>query len=645
MDDSVTLAEKSPEKIAQSLIAAKYANLCFTAATIILCVIIPLYNRVQLSQRYFKIMHYFRHHFVFKHMWIHRMKLYHNKSLQLCLFWCTFISIFTLYGSQQNFYIIIKKLGRIAVALLPPLLFLTLRPSPLPNTLYLALLPFHKWIARTVVLASFLHSIFYAYIMYSNHVFIEKMKKPANLYGLAAMCLFILIAFSSVSMVRRSTYKVFYYIHYVSTWLVVILLHFHARPGIPYYTAMNMSILVAQIIYRLHVTRVSRATIVRISPSLTLVEFPIEDVAHKPKYPAAHVRLSLCHERSFLVNFFKRFMVPLQHPFTIANLPQDDKIQLIIKSNNFPLINNGKYYVTGAFEPVINFLTKPRNLQDSLSKYRENPFRFKSQALPKSPLNYIVDSQRVLIIVGGTGISFGLPLLRILNFNGCLVRLKWVIRDFRDLKILNHIKNNFEGMEVFISAEDTKEEDIVIDYRDNLLSDSDARESTPLLAHHRVDHDLFKENRPQGQRYMTSAMQQYGLQNVARNNTEDEIDFTDFAKKKKPVLQGIFREPSIIREPSQEESASATASATESASDEQRRIEIPSGVKVYFGRPRLAQDDYDWCVNERECGVNDIANDKRRVWVMAAGPPALIDSASRWATDSGLRFHGESFAV
>lgn len=523
------------------------------------------------------------------------------------------------------------------MALMPPLLFLTLRPSPLPNTLYLALLPFHKWIARIVVLASFLHSIFYAYVMYNNHVLIEKMKKPANLYGLAAMCLFILIVFSSVSMVRRKTYKVFYYIHYVSTWLVVVLIHKHARPGVPYYTAMNAAILVAQIIYRLHVTRVSRATIVKISPSLTLVEFPIEGVVVKPKYPAAHVRLSLCHERSFIVNLFKRFMMPLQHPFTIANLPHDDKIQLIIKSNKFPLINNGKYYVTGAFEPVINFLTKPRNLQDSLTQYRN--FRFKSQALLKSPLNYIVDSQRVMILVGGTGISFGLPLLRILNFNGCLVRLKWVIRDFRDLKILNHIKNNFEGMEVYITSQDTREEDLVIDYKES--------EETPLLSHHHVNDGMFKGlpgTRPSTTtNYMTSAMQEYdGLRNVARNNTDDEIDFTEtFTKAKRKDLKvptTIFREPSVIREPSFEQEEAA-----------QPRIEIPSGVKVYFGRPRLSQQDYDWCVNERECGVNsnddDINEHKAQCWVMAAGPPALIDTASRWATDSGLRFHGESFAV
>lgn len=651
-DGNSTVPDRRAEKLAQSRIADLYSRACFTCVLIIICVMIPSYNRVTLSQRYFQVMHYFRHHFVARHAWIHRLRVYHNKSLQQCIFWCSFVGIFTLHGSQGNFFIVVKKLGRLAVALMPPLLFLTLRPSPLPKTLYLTLLPFHKWIGRIVVLAAFLHSVFYAYVMCANKVLLEKMRKPANLYGLIAMVLFVLIVVTSLAPIRRRAFRVFYTVHYLSTWLVVVLIYMHARPGVPYYTAMSLSILVAQVIYRVRITRVCVAKVQRISPTLTLMEFPLEQLALRPQYPGAHVRIrpakggGLARAVDYLVN---GLVVPLQHPFTIANLPKDDKIQLIIRSEKFPMRDGMRYHVSGAFEPVINFLTKPRNLADSLVKYRSTfALGRGTQALLGSPLNYIVDSQRVLIVVGGTGISFGLPLLRVLNFNGCLVKLKWAIRDFRDLRILSHIRNNFEGMEVYISGQGAEDE-IEIEYTDNDFSEN---EHTPLLSHHHMqggslldnmDHvgsgnaramdpgakrDTKATNSANG---VNSANGGYCLRNVARENTADEIDFTDVFKndtEHKRVPVGVFREPSIIEE----------------QEDRDKKIAIPSGVKVFHGRPRLDQHDYNWCM-ESECGVNDVSVDKRRVWVVAAGPPGLIDATSRWSTDSGLRFHGESFAV
>lgn len=88
------------------------------------------------------------------------------------------------------------------------------------------------------------------------------------------------------------------------------------------------------------------------------------------------------------------------------------------------------------------------------------------------------------------------------------------------------------------------------------------------------------------------------------------------------------------------------------------KLRIPSTVKVFFGRPTLGGTEYAWCL-QRDCdaetatdlycrsrneyGAN--ADDLSEVYVVAAGPPTLIESTRRFATDAGLHFHEESFAV
>lgn len=148
--------------------------------------------------------------------------------------------------------------------------------------------------------------------------------------------------------------------------------------------------------------------------------------------------MSIC-ENNWLKRLF-HFLVPLQHPYTIASLPTDETVKLIVRNGRFPLISNKRYLVTGAFEPRLAFMQKPGKPGSPVShSVRGNTF-LSSGALSLSRLSFEISARRVLMCVGGSAISFALPLLRILNFNGVTVKLMWVVRDFRDLKVLHHSK-------------------------------------------------------------------------------------------------------------------------------------------------------------------------------------------------------------
>lgn len=500
-----------------------------------------------------------------------------------------------------------------------------------------------------------------------------------------------------------------------------------------------------------------------ISPSLTLLEFPLADVVKKPILPSGHVRVNLYKPNS-IWSRFKQFMIPLQHPYTIANLPHEDTLKLIIRNGeSFPLHNNELYQLTGVFEPKLNFITKGIRIIDSVGHNSWNPFHY-SKRLMQSPLHYTIESERVLICVGGSGISFGLPLLRILNFNGVNARLIWVSKDFRDLNLLNHFKNNFEGLEIYITGCGTDsdgESEVVINY-DNvhdhvgLLSQFNWNMKRSAAKHEhleegldlccRVTGDQCQKNcvlnmdfegasllcsdgsRP-SDKYGTSTKllrkctRKQKLVNISQEDKDNEVDFTEsFIKgrngssKKFDKPRGskdIFRKPSVIEPPfgydndstltttaqirdsvrsvaqpsdssgiaegsTVKEDSGAIGSSGPFIVDKPKRwsstmitdragtkLTIPSGIKIFFGRPTLSDVEYDWCVAQ-ECGpgdeetatrlntanrssddgITDIDSQKpSKVWVIAAGPDGLVEATRRWAEDHNLHFHGENFAV
>ncbi|CEP63145.1 putative ferric-chelate reductase LALA0_S07e03400g [Lachancea lanzarotensis] len=662
--DALPSFSKSSDKMMRVALVQKAGITAICISILALCVMLPLWNYLALKHWAFKLRHHMRYDVLRKIRWLHSSRILHNQAFRICVFWLLISLMCSLAGTKGDLIQITKRLGRVAVALMPPLLFLTLRPSPLPHTLYLSLLPIHKWISRVVVLLSTLHTALYSAYFLKSHAFWVKLSKPANFWGVLALLLFFFIAATSVSQIRRYNFQLFYYTHYLATWLTVVLIHYHARPSIPYYTAMNCSLLVGQIAYRAFHTRRVLICVNEVSPSLMLVDFPTSELSNRPSMPSAHIRMALYHEFSPLKRIFQR-CVPLQHPYTIASLPNDDNVKLIVRSGNFKLRNNSSYLVTGPFEPKLDFLSKGKNV-----KLGEHNFSFQNQspALLASPLHYNTDIRRALIVTGGSAISFGLPLLRILNFNGVTVRLKWVTRDYRDLKLLNYFKNNFEGLEIYVTGADTDEQDLRIDYVD--FDDPASDDPEPFRGVESVSHQPNQasfQSSTYGTFKSVDTTGSVGMLNQGRSNQEDEIDFTQIfsagnTKRKisrksssSPTMlqkEDAFRKPSILVPPPDQSDV-----ARERNEGSTKSLKIPAGVKVFFGRPNLTNHDYQWCL-EKECigpsDTNDCCqpnapkahvNDLCRVWVIAAGPSQLVGNTKRWANDGGLHFHEESFTL
>lgn len=612
-----------------------------------------------------------------------------------------------MWNIQSDLIQLTKRLGRIAVAMWPPLLLLTLKPSFLPNILYLNLLPLHKWISRVMILASLLHSILYTYFFLSQGAFLTKMSKIANLWGVVAIILFMIIGITSLKHFRRYNFKLFYFTHYILTWCSILAIYLHSRPAVPYYTLLNIAILLFQIVYRFRHTTTAEINLVPISHSLTLLEFPLESVVRKPLYPSAHIRINIVH--SSLWKRIVYWVVPLTHPFTVISLSNDSNtIKLLVRNGNFPLIQGAKYYVTGAFESNFHFMQLDQNYHSDRNSLQNPRTSTIPSSITYSSLHYILRAKKVLIVVGGSGISFGLPLLHILNSTGCNVRLIWVTRDYHDLNLLNYFnRNHMQGLEIYITGNVNTDQDIEINYYEPEDIQNDEVQLLP-------QHDKIVPATSYTENYELSNSPSKFLNNVGSSTVmnNDEIDFTNtysstatthsnitttnsnnkkYAAKDLRInaimknLEGkAFREPAIVEPPTNMETSNDGNHLTPIISN-RSKVRIPSYIKVYYGRPELNNDHYKWCLQNEcdpegyarpvnvnmessnansatnlqenvtlnnnidvECPVSQIRDEAEilsQVWVLAAGPKGLVNNTKRWADDYGLRFYCESYAI
>ena len=414
--------------------------------TIIFLLILPKWNRIS-NYIYYKFLKF--------NKWIKQnpetqLLRWNPMSTQMIIFWSIILSILSIAQTNGDIRFIAARLGRVPVYCLPTVLILTLRPSPLPDVLYLSLLPIHKWLSRLVVLQSLLHTLLYIYIMSKNET-LFKLHRFDNLNGIIAMTAFIIIVLTSLPYIRRTFYKIFFINHYICTWIVTLTLYLHVRPGIPYLTTLNCLILLYQIYYKFKISTVSTISTIKISKNMIILDLPNDSLVEKNTLPGCHLRIIDYNDKlpKFL-NYLWYLIFPIQHPYTLATLSVDKSQKLIIRVGNYKFKNNSKYLITGSYMPHLSFIKKI-----SHNNNNGNHLSMSNLLNSNNPLSVNTKVKKCLIVVGGSAISFALPILRVLNYNGSMVKIIWVIRDHDDLKILDYFKKylvNDDCIDIFITG-------------------------------------------------------------------------------------------------------------------------------------------------------------------------------------------------
>lgn len=555
---------------------------------------------------------------------------FHLQTLVTVGFWglvLTFLSV--TENNHGDLIFIAKRLGKVCAVCLPAVFFLLLRPSPLPHTLYLSLLPIHKWLSRIVILQAVVHTIIYCGFFQTKGTWFKAWKYE-NLLGWAALAGFLAIIVTSLSSVRNRHYKLFFLNHYFWSWVIVGCLQVHVRPQkYTLYTFLNVGILVGQIAYRLGTSVVGSkydVTVTDVSPNLSYIEFPNSLIASPALNPGAHIRLTKYHE-----NIFKRLytqLVPNYHPYTLVSLPHDTTQKLIVRRSSFLIQNYHRYIMYGAFDPHLHFIVS-KNTTDR---------RF-------SVARLAINARKVLIVVGGLAISFAIPIVRVMNYHGVPIKVVWVIKDFRDVSILGFFDFvQGDDFEIFVTGDVHP----IAGSSDVQVLESGLGELQPLLQDQSLAHENEVVNvdisidRDEQQETFSCALDLDSEPCNASTNASfmpltNRLGDTDQIKQFRDVV---------------------------------RRLHI--GNRIYRGRPKLNFRYYNWCVNEEDIFTQcsgpvtngnqvvccqdlprrlrsredtNITPDASKVWVVSAGPQGLVNKVRMWANENGLKYHEEAFYV
>lgn len=505
------------------------------------------------------------------------------KSLLVGLFLLAFTTYVCVAETHNDVTYLVKRLGRVCVALMPPVYLLTLRPTPLPYTIYLQLLPFHKWLSRLLVLVAVLHGTLYFWV-YVQTSKLFKLKKLQNISGIVAFFVFIAMALTSLRPIRRNVYRHFYTIHYTFAWLSVLLVWYHANPPANSYMAMCLVILLYQVFYRITHSSQLNLPVQYVSPSMYLVTIPMSMVPRSLRgnfTPGAHVRVSLpltCPGSWFQSS----------HPYTIASLPHEDHLKLVIRKTAFPIKLRQKYAIQGPFNSL------PKVLIDR---------------------KCIATARRALLVIGGSGIAFGAPVFRHLRASGVQVKMLWAIRDVKEWLVLKSLglEDAFDDIEVYVTAAR------VITRVPNATSHRLFRKASMMFEDQFLNHnDELNDDEGLGisvEKDFCNGPEQGSLlgnsggpsRNYSTMDVLDQVIMSDEAR------------PSIFN----------------------HRPVLNLRLKSWLCGSEVNEDNC-YCIDDLlEANPADIEGS----WVICSGAARLVDETKAWSKDNGFSFYAEEFTL
>lgn len=347
-----------------------------------------------------------------------------NPAVHLSFLWILLlIPFYRHYSLVHHATVYIKRLGRLSYVLLTLNLILNLRPNWLmyPNHTYTDFIPLHKWLSRTIVIAAVVHGILFLVYWRVNEerTIMTQLANPKNALGLALMLEVVLLILFSLKPIRRINYNLFYLMHNIFTLSLIVLTAIHARPGVAApYLIINAVILAVHAFSKTFFARrtdvLEKITDYR-NTNLIAAQLPRSALPDSFE-PGCHIRISPYRRINPL------FWLLPSHPFTVASLPSDQRVDLIIAENKHP---RSFKLELGAGYTVIN------------------------QYNPAVPRSCLLDAKRVSIVCGGSGISFGLPLYRYFKEvrPTDYLHFVWLVRDKHQVKILEDLMkdSSFDG--------------------------------------------------------------------------------------------------------------------------------------------------------------------------------------------------------
>ncbi|THC89227.1 hypothetical protein EYZ11_011318 [Aspergillus tanneri] len=300
------------------------------------------------------------------------------------------------------------RTGFVSIAQLPLIFLLAGRQNLigfLVGLSYERLNWFHRWIARTLWLTATIHMGFW-FRNWGRYDYITYQLKNDELSkrGFAAWCILTFIVISTAAPVRRLSYEFFVLQHLVTFVGFIVAVWFHAPDEVKVWVWIPIGLLVFDRVARYawatyanlsifhrskqnagHALWANRATFTPLPGNVTRITIDNPGIRWKP---GQHVFLN-CHS-----------IAPLQsHPFTIASIPEDNKMEFLIRAEK------------GGTRRFFQYASKHQVFGSADTTPGKRPRTVFIDG-PYGAIRPLGQFDSVVLLAGGMGATFTLPCLR-----------------------------------------------------------------------------------------------------------------------------------------------------------------------------------------------------------------------------------------
>ncbi|ESZ95451.1 hypothetical protein SBOR_4192 [Sclerotinia borealis F-4128] len=341
--------------------------------------------------------------------------------------WVTWLGFLCVHNTGDDYFHITKRFGVVAASQFPAHYALSMKSlySPLSvlfGSSHEQLNIWHRTSGRVIWTLLLCHATWYLNVFVQLGVLYQKLTTPVVLLGVISFQLINLLIITSSATVRRWSYRVFFIVHLFVAFAIIPLLFFHAAP-LRLYIIEAVALFVIDLAIRKLTTFTAFTTIQPVpETSLLKVTVPItpSKLSDFQYAPGQHIYLSIPPSSVPTTAEYSRHLHELLYnPFTIASVSDTPSphITLTLRTLNGP--------TTSALSSLSHLgkARPPLNIEGPYGTSRKFP-------------NLAESFDRVLLIAGGVGATFTLPIYRAVKESmenegraNANVRMIWVMRD------------------------------------------------------------------------------------------------------------------------------------------------------------------------------------------------------------------------
>ncbi|KAL7938818.1 hypothetical protein V8C35DRAFT_289266 [Trichoderma chlorosporum] len=354
----------------------------------------------------------------------------------LGLAWTSWLLALCVMETGEDYLHLTKRFGSIAISQLPIQYLLALKAlNPYAfafGSSHEHINRYHRVLGRVIFIFIVTHVIFYNVFFILSGIWLKRFIAPVVFCGVLAAISFDGLMATALVRVRRYSYRIFFITHLGAALLAPVLLFFHAHSG-RLYAAGSVIVFLVDIAYRkLSITHT--ASTFEAVPGTSLIKIsapmPAKKIEQFRSRPGSHIYLSLPPQgRTSKYPASKSFAFDLLfNPFTVASTNQDsESITLVARKRTGPMTNILSQFAT---QTSSSSSASPQD-DNKIILAIEGPYG----AISKHFQHLLTwGASRVLLVAGGVGATFALPLYHALQreLPSTHTQFVWAIRSAAD---------------------------------------------------------------------------------------------------------------------------------------------------------------------------------------------------------------------